>query len=220
MREILFRGKTDNGEWVQGLPFKWKNKHTGTEHCKMITSVGALENVNYAEGCAVDPETVGQYIGLTDKHGTRIFEGDLVRNSEQGEVYEIAYIEQYARFAGHKPGIVFAMFDFEQCEVIGNFHDKPELLGKYKTREAACALTDEDDCVEKPLFWQPRIVRGQPSYVCPYCGASAGTTIPGPYCAKCGEPVDMQGTYAEHFVKDGAEWVVRAKSTVEKTNGN
>lgn len=74
MREILFRGKrTDNGEWVHGQYAYLLNARTedGEPIKHMIVDGTPF-------GQTVDPSTVGQYTGLTDKNGKKIFEGDIV----------------------------------------------------------------------------------------------------------------------------------------------
>ena len=115
MREILFRGKrTDNGEWVEGF-YLYTNENTQP----VIIDMECCSNV-------IILETVGQYTGLTDKNGTKIFEGDIVKH--YSSVYEISYIKKYTRFAGRDGSCIFAGIPLENTEVIGNIHDNPELF--------------------------------------------------------------------------------------------
>lgn len=73
MRELLYRGKrVDNGEWVEGL--LWKKKYNTS---KLFMSYFPDKDDN-EEVVVIDPETVGQYTGLKDKNGKKIFEGDIV----------------------------------------------------------------------------------------------------------------------------------------------
>lgn len=138
-REILFRGKrTDNGEWVEGsLLIDYISGqyfiHTNGNSVNESNKIGE-------EGCLkffafeVDPETVCQYTGLTDKNGKR-YEGDIFQASD-GE-----YIQRYiikwnedslewsAECIGEPDGTLpLSEFRVEEIEVIGNIFDNPELL--------------------------------------------------------------------------------------------
>ena len=119
MREILFRGKRkDIGKWINGFLVD--------------------ENLigDWVEAEPVYPETVGQFTGLTDKNGTRIYEGDVV-------LYPWNYQDKTERFTiKFKDGQFVASpikktedyWDFmvggysKEMEIIGSIHDNPELL--------------------------------------------------------------------------------------------
>ncbi|MGN0805347.1 MAG: YopX family protein [Candidatus Coproplasma sp.] len=76
MREILFRGKrVDNGEWIEGN-YEWY--HKPEKHI--------ITNPYTRETKGVIPETVGQFTGLTDKNGKKIFEGDIIRQQTFGTI--------------------------------------------------------------------------------------------------------------------------------------
>ena len=138
MREILFRGKRlDNGEWVEG----WYQPETtikhwnGSQETVGVTIAYKVEE-GFLEDTLVDPPTVGQYTGLNDKHGKRIFEGDIVKTSDithegviqiPGESFEIAMRKGcWVMVAGEDWD--FLETNHECIKVIGNIHDNPELL--------------------------------------------------------------------------------------------
>lgn len=132
MREILFRGKQkDSGEWVyggivQGVVHElWQN--AGRAYILVFPEF--LSSVKLVE---VDPDTVCQYTGLTDKNGKRIFEGDIVQNADGylfSAQYPFAVKFCNGNFCGDAGGFVYVSGeDFHFCEVIGNIHDNPELL--------------------------------------------------------------------------------------------
>lgn len=119
MREILFRGKTEKGEWVYGDLLHPDNCGNGY----------SIEDfTKYKNNCFdVIPETVGQYTGLTDKNGKRIFEGDIVKGTFYG--YPMPF-ENYVFVIGWQEDVAgYKANYFENVEVIGNIHDNNELIG-------------------------------------------------------------------------------------------
>lgn len=120
MREYLFRGKTiANGKWSEGT--------------LLVTKQGCCITPDATVYVAVDPETVGQYTGLTDKNGTKIFEGDIVK---YGDTVHNVVFEQRNGTAYF--GLVYSTLetlsfgyyqDLKQIEVIGNIYDNPGLVG-------------------------------------------------------------------------------------------
>ena len=150
MREILFRGKRcDNDEWVQGYYIRADHHwHKHGIHKDWIT-LGASANGGWFalhNKYAVKSETVGQFTGLTDKNGKKVFESDILKFTDTNAEYEwIGKVEfgnpnaeynwgfQLAYISGTKPNTdILLWFDMEETgaysEVIGNIHDNPELL--------------------------------------------------------------------------------------------
>ena len=138
MREILFRGKrVDNGEWIYGVPIT--DKATGDAYIITSTAGASLKseiNNMCATGFRIIRNTIGQYTGLTDKNGTRIFEGDIVRTDDNLKGV-VEWDETFAKCIVCYNQISGNWFDFEgeggypvslECEIIGNIHDNPESL--------------------------------------------------------------------------------------------
>ena len=144
MREILFRGKRlDNGEWVEGYlyehepelvgiasendvpePSKWFIARTGFADWNMPRPVEFVE---------IDPSTVGQYTGMKDKNGKKVFEGDIIRKTNEGRHPQIFTANIRTNFRVNEE-VYYSPCDHftESCEyeIIGNIHDNPELLEK------------------------------------------------------------------------------------------
>ena len=142
MREVLFRGRDEDGVWREG--YYCVNPHNPKQN--FMTLDWAL--------CQVVPKAIGQYIGLNDSEGEGIFEGDILeRRSDKKinlysgrdvhspwfEVIEIGFykscfcrriIKQKNYHFGSLPSDWEPLFyaDLSKCKIIGNIHDNPELL--------------------------------------------------------------------------------------------
>lgn len=132
MREILFRGKrVDNGEWIEGYFAK-----SGDRTFIIIDNDFAVGYVKMKE---VVPETVGQYSGVEDKDDNSIYKDDIVRfdyvdddGNDSHEDFVIifangAFRAQYLGNLKCAPH-TFDEIGINECYVVGNIHDNPELL--------------------------------------------------------------------------------------------
>lgn len=125
MREYLFRGKIiANGKWSEGNLLVTRQGCCITPDATVLGSYGA-----------VNPETVGQYTGLTDKNGTKIFEGDICNFSSCSDIdnYGVVVYDADETEFGIDYGSTYLglgrHYHSRDVEVIGNIYDNPELLG-------------------------------------------------------------------------------------------
>lgn len=151
MRDILFRGKRiDDGEWVYGS-FCMDALEQFNGLCGVDGFIRLFDKTKRKmQSYEVDRETVGQYTGLNDKNGKRIFEGDIIRthyantiatdfveqvvfhNGRFTSLYELHGPGNGKMFANLPDGVPHLPQDktpyMDWCEVIGNIHDNQELL--------------------------------------------------------------------------------------------
>ena len=128
MREILFRGKrTDNGEWVYGDLIQNVDCLKIREQEKSIKKI--------AKSYEIDPKTVGQFTGLLDKNGKKIFEGDIVLGLFLFDMSINAVVKFRDGAFGleWRRGEIIEFNAFTSLcnityEIIGNRYDNPELL--------------------------------------------------------------------------------------------
>ena len=144
MREILFRGKSiKTNQWIYGGFHIWEkrqvcalsNDSLKDDEISYVITVNSFADWNMPrtmQAVEVIADTVGQYTGLTDRNGNKIFEGDIVNIlTEYEEIGVIVYEDG---------GFIVCVDDFfidfinningtDVVEVIGNKYDDPELLG-------------------------------------------------------------------------------------------
>ena len=134
MREILFRGKQVNdGMWIQGYLFQfWGRAYI---LWGMTNDTPTMHEVK--------PETIGQFTGLTDKNGVKIFEGDIVAFTAEDELWEPHYYQGFVYFCdgafwvdcgkdNDDNDVLFsighALLADKNIQIIGNIHNNHELL--------------------------------------------------------------------------------------------
>jgi uncharacterized phage protein (TIGR01671 family) len=135
MREIEFRGKSisnipeENGRWVYGL--LWKE----ADFYRIGASLMLSSNI--------DQETIGQYTGLNDKKGTKVFDGDILRKNDGFAEYIVlikwndehcGFVYDYIppKYAPHEGIMIVSLYHFcsAEYEIIGSIYDTPELFGR------------------------------------------------------------------------------------------
>lgn len=143
MREILFRAKVKSKEELIGKGFPIDSKGEPVTEWVFGVPISRYPDLFFAwnEACNeyeeinIVPETITEYTGMTDRNGTRIFEGDIIQNIESGETGEIQYFPEHTAF------LIFVRCSVidSRCyldylgkvnpsilKVIGNVHDNPD----------------------------------------------------------------------------------------------
>ena len=168
MREILFRGKKiDGGEWIKG--FYAENGHGS----RNIQPTGKFL------ACLVKPETVGQFTGLTDKNGNKIFEGDILESDS--ERFVVDWDDEFSGFyltdvnPRHQGVAMFANVA-DDGYIIGNVHDNPEMLNNETLAEFQPVIHAKWEISSDGYYpyckkCNARPENGKMTKYCPSCGA-------------------------------------------------
>lgn len=129
MREILFKAKRkDNGEWIEGYyVYCWKRHYI----LQVLNKAIGFDEREY-EWVEVDPDTICQYTGLTDKNGKKIWENDILRIGENAKLM-VSWHHFKASWVLSKKGWMYNHFfgesvEPEDVEAVGNIFDNADLL--------------------------------------------------------------------------------------------
>lgn len=141
MRDILFRGKTENGGWAEGSLIR------AGSYCCILESEDCVHPSDYPyldddlgtiDGYAtpVLPETIGQFTGLFDKNNKKIFEGDIVKtkygrlcvvrwfSSDSYNGWDLEMVNDYNNWRYNDPPTHYDLYNKENLKVVSNIHEK------------------------------------------------------------------------------------------------
>lgn len=160
MREILFRGKRkDNGNWVWGNLFIPDIPDTPTQICIGTNVV----RITYD----IDPSTIGQYTGLTDKNGKKIFEGDIV----QYNTYDDFDCQSVVKFGEYKQDGSGGEYSARKCigfyVEVDNFtcpdwcENEPECFSDYRKQQNIKEVAQECEVIGN-IHDNPEMVEVEP----------------------------------------------------------
>ena len=134
MREILFRGKRmTDGKWVYGDYHKYTCTTSSITPTPTHYIMGT--DIRFKAQILVDPDTVGQYTGLTDKNGVKIFEGDILSIENPNPFKPAIEIVEFSKVRW-----TAGVMDLDEilngwpCTIIGNIHENPELLSNEESQ--------------------------------------------------------------------------------------
>lgn len=132
-RKILFRGKLiHSNEWIEGNLIIARNGQPYIITSEVFEPDGHHLIIDSDKAFWVIPETVGQFTGLTDKNGKKIFEGEVFKTHYDSN-YSVEYYSKYSLYSICKPiGNIasYPFLDSDRGEVIGNIYDNPELINQ------------------------------------------------------------------------------------------